>query len=196
MSEVFDFQSDNEISTICNESGENVHKYKFKDSYTIKIQSCIPQDYDKESHMASFNLSKQDNELENFYGEILVSIGLEDGDCSIDDNIIKTQIKDDTVIESFEKLKKFKVSISIVLSTFSIVNGKLIADFDLVKIIKLDRLDKLDKLGKLGKGSVSVSIDDLIKNNYMEPIQTDNITTNLKEIYYSSSITTSIKSVI
>jgi hypothetical protein len=163
----YDFQEDNSIISLSN------GKFKFKDSYTIKIHDCVIESYTDTT--ITFLLPNKDNELELFFGEILIAVGINDGDYSENMNKITVNICSDFCSKESLSKSKQKLVISLNLSKFCIIKDSLTIDFSLIKMTATRSNPQV------------ISVNDIIKKGYIPPIDIDSINTKLQDTYNVSS---------
>ena len=205
--QTYDFQENNQIITLPITADSNTLKYKFKDSYTIKIHDCKALQLNEDTGDYLFNMSTKDETLESFCEEMLITIGVTDGE--LDPHLGKCQIlckkKGFVSIEntnligttkltafnplrdsqSFARLAGHSLVLTINLSTFIVKNNTLLIDFT---------LEKITIIGDLHNTSVvrsTDSVDELIKKNYIAPVDPSCIRTKLLKIYTDSTSITS-----
>ena len=203
---IHDFQGNNQIITL-GTIDSNIQKYRFKDSYTIKIHDCKAHKLDEDTGRFIFNMSDRDEALEAFCGEMLISIGIIDGEldpylgnCKIlclkkghvnVENVNPSGITKLTAFDplrdsqSFNRLVGHSLVLSLNLSTFTVHNNELKVDFNIEKITIIGDLPLKTHPRPRPRPhqKVTVSIDALINKNYVHPIDPSCIRTKLLEIY-------------
>ena len=191
---LFDFQENNQIITL------GMTKYRFKDSYTIKIHDCKAIKLDEETGEYVFGTNNRDEALDAFCREILITIGIIDGEldphlsnCQVSCrknrpvSIENINLSGTTKLSafnplrdsrSFARLKGHSLILSLNLSTFSVNNNKLIVNFNIEKITIIGDLPKPRQ-----DRAKPIAIDELISKNYVHPVDPSCIRTKLLEIY-------------
>ena len=191
----YPFQENNIINKIDDTS------YKFKDSYTIKINECRADSFDEDNKRIAIKLPSRDFQLEAFLSMILETIEIKSVDylCNFTDkNCIWVYFGRDSQIETKSKIKNIKLKynpfssaekfskildfdLTVILdfAQFEVKDGHLIFRLDLKTII-------LKPSNDFNSRSERINIKDIIKKNYWPPIDISGANSKLNHIYHTS----------